>query len=340
MTHRVPALGRLTSAPSAGRPHTAWVVLFCLCAIGTVLLGGAHRVVAAPAAISPAAYRAELERLLADTQEFDRDPARVRRVMEQVPSAWDVDASGRAFTVSAELVRTDLASLARKWDASVLARLRSRLTRLLSDLTEFEAAQRDTRADRHHLERILARSEFSDVGGPSWFDRLRQAALAWLVDILGRMIGSGNIPAIGRVVVYGVVGLCLLIAALWIHRSLRRSAALDMPPIDVAPVSARDWTAWLADARIAAARGDWRDAVRLAYWAGISSLESRKVWPPDRARTPREYLRLVPAAHEHRPALTALTHTFERVWYARQAADERTFARALTELEHLGCREG
>jgi len=104
------------------------------------------------------------------------------------------------------------------------------------------------------------------------------------------------------------------------------------------PISAKAWTAWLDEARLAAAEERWRDAVRLSYWTSISFLEGRRLWPPDRARTPREYLRLLPATSEHRPPLASLTGRFERVWYAEHAADRGSYDEAVADLETLGCR--
>jgi hypothetical protein len=92
--------------------------------------------------------------------------------------------------------------------------------------------------------------------------------------------------------------------------------------------SARDWQLWLADARRAAAAGQWREAIHFAYWASISRLESRRLWPADRARTPREYLALVAADDPRKPLLATLTRSFERVWYGGRAAAESDYRKA------------
>jgi Domain of unknown function (DUF4129) len=55
------------------------------------------------------------------------------------------------------------------------------------------------------------------------------------------------------------------------------------------------------------------------------------------ARTPREYLRLLPAGNPHQQSLRALTVQFEAVWYSMQKADQEQFERTITELERLGC---
>ncbi|HUK62767.1 MAG TPA: DUF4129 domain-containing protein, partial [Dongiaceae bacterium] len=193
----------------------------------------------------------------------------------------------------------------------------------------------DRSTDRRALTAILARHEFSAVHGPTWVDRLKR----WIADLLLRLVdlifGASSFPVIASIVVYGLIGLAVLVTALWVYRTLAGRQSPQVVPARV-PISARPWTAWLSEAREAAAAGRWRDAVHLAYWAGVSCLESRGVWPPDRARTPREYLRLLPDTSEHRPALSALTRTFEPVWYGNRAADSETFAEAVAELERLG----
>ena len=90
-------------------------------------------------------------------------------------------------------------------------------------------------------------------------------------------------------------------------------------------------------ARSAAEQGAWREAVRLTYWCGIAWLETRGTWRPDPSRTPREYLRLLPAAHEHTAALRTLTNLAEHVWYGGAPAGAAQFDDAVARLKDLGC---
>jgi hypothetical protein len=92
--------------------------------------------------------------------------------------------------------------------------------------------------------------------------------------------------------------------------------------------SARDWQLWLADARRADDDGLWREAIHFVYWATISRLESKRLWPADRARTPREYLALVASSNPRKPQLATLTRSFERVWYGGHAAAESDYREA------------
>jgi hypothetical protein len=85
-----------------------------------------------------------------------------------------------------------------------------------------------------------------------------------------------------------------------------------------------------------AAQGLWREAIHYLYWAAIARLESRRLWPADRARTPREYLRLLPAADPRRANLTTLTRSFERTWYGGREAGASDFKAALKQAAELG----
>lgn len=76
----------------------------------------------------------------------------------------------------------------------------------------------------------------------------------------------------------------------------------------------------------------------MVYWAAISRLESRGLWPVDRARTPREYLGLIAAEDPRRDDLTSLTRGFERIWYGYRAAAEPEYRSARQLLEKLAAR--
>jgi hypothetical protein len=121
------------------------------------------------------------------------------------------------------------------------------------------------------------------------------------------------------------------------YRSLRDGTRLETIMPVAMPVSAKEWPIWMSEARAAASRGEWRDAIHLAYWGGISFLEAGGAWRPDLARTPREYLRLLPATSAQHPTLHALTVRLEGVWYGMQTASADGFEQTLAELERLGC---
>jgi hypothetical protein len=280
-------------------------------------------------------YRGELVRLLAVARGMDGLPG-VAAPLGEIPDTWHVTDGERRFVVRAAWLRDGLRAAASTGDADSRRKAVVTIERLLADLDRYRAAPPDYAGERRLRDRILARREFAGLHGPTWFDRLKQRATELLLRLLSRIFGSSSFPVVAATVVYALVALALLVSATWIYRTLRRTAVAPVVP-DVVPVSAREWTAWLTDARRAADGADWRGAIHLAYWAGISYLESLRLWPPDRARTPREYLRLLPPDSQYRTPLSALTSAFEPVWYGRRPATAEEFSRTLADLEHLGC---
>jgi hypothetical protein len=133
------------------------------------------------------------------------------------------------------------------------------------------------------------------------------------------------------------IGVGLVWAFVRIERSSRVKLIPDVVPAPGAP-SAREWQSWLADAKAGAAKGEWRDAIHFVYWAAIARLEAGRMWPADRARTPREYLGLVPGADARKPALTALTKSFERTWSGGRAAESGDFQSAIELAASLGVK--
>ena len=136
---------------------------------------------------------------------------------------------------------------------------------------------------------------------------------------------------LGRVIVWGfIVAVC--VGLIWGLIQFERRWRVRLVPESDGPApgaaSARDWQLWLEDARRAAAAGQWREAIHFVYWASISRLESKRLWPADRARTPREYLALVAPEDTRKTPLAALTRSFERVWYGGRPAGEPDYRRA------------
>jgi hypothetical protein len=137
----------------------------------------------------------------------------------------------------------------------------------------------------------------------------------------------------------------VLCVAIWLVRFLQSRDRFDTLASSGSVIAPRTWQEWIRMAREAANRGDYREGVHSAYWAGIVRLEDSGVLPRDRTRTPREYLRLVtePSSGEllsrpmHREPLAALTSRLERIWYANRGAGPEDFHDSLRQLEALGC---
>lgn len=296
-------------------------------------------------------YRAELNGLLSATQELDSSGKPTPQLLTMVPQSWRVRVELREFEISAEGLRRDVRRYEKEKNAENATAIRARLQSLRNDLDGYEKPPVDASASRAELNSILARPEFREDRGPKWLEGIREfldgvreslfellrRAVRFLFHMLARLFGLSSIPTIGKYFVYGLIGLAVLAFAYFAYRTIVRGSELEGVALANLPVSAKEWVVWLAEARAAAAKGEWRDAIHLAYWAGISFLERQGMWKPDKARTPREYLRLL-GASEYRETLSALTGIFELAWYANRGASERSFSETLLELEKLGCR--
>jgi len=283
-------------------------------------------------------YRAELDGLLAATQQLGSSGASTPDALQHLPQSWPVHSEQGDFQISTEGLQRDVRRYDSDKNLANANAIRRRLESLRHEVDGFDKTPPDVSARRDALGTILARPEFSDVHGPTWTDRLKRWILEKLIRFLGRLFRSSAIPTIGKYFVYALVGIAGLALLYLAYRSIFQNPEFEeVVPHDL-PVSAKEWTLWLSEARAAATKGDWRDAIHLAYWAGISFLEREGFWKPDRARTPREYLRLISAQSEQRETLTALTRIFELAWYAKRDASKQTFSQTLEQLEKLGCR--
>lgn len=291
---------------------------------------------ARPGELSIAEYINWIDRVSADVG--DGQAAVSPSIVREIPPTWRIRTDAGTFDVSNGALIRDLRALASKPDSRLHSRLREELLALRRGAADFETPPADRSTSRERLLQILSDREFQDIHGPTWRDRLRQQILQIVQSLLERIAGSSAIPTLSDILVYLLVAIAVIVLALWAYRSLTEDTRTQSILPEHMAVSARAWQIWLADAQKAAARGDWREAIHLAYWCGVSFLEARGAWAPDRARTPREYLRLLASSSEHRPALTALTKNFELVWYGTDPADASRFGEALTNLEALGCR--
>jgi Domain of unknown function (DUF4129)/Egg-laying hormone precursor len=233
---------------------------------------------------------------------------------------------------------------------TITQRLQDARSRLKEDQEQAEQAAHGsplagsasrTSASRATLNQILASKEYhAAVAKPTLRQRILEKIANWLNKAINTLVHAGaKSKWIGITAEIGFVVL-VCVALVWFLIRLERRGR--MGPLEIYPgsgaVSARDWQLWLQDARQAARSGSWRDAIHLLYWASISRLESTGLWPADRARTPREYLALLPNESQHRPDLTVLTRSFERTWYANNIAAEGDFLQAEQSAHRLGVR--
>jgi hypothetical protein len=246
----------------------------------------------------------------------------------KLPDVWQVQTADGVFSISTAplkaLIKNDPPK-APMW-----------LNHLARQLEGYSSS--GPRADaRVALKRILARPEFAGNGPPNAWERFRQRVFAWIGRWLGRFFTAMGGHATGAWLVFWLVLIsAAALVAFWMIQRGRGTAGLQLSgaPRDL-PV--RTWDEWIAAAQAAAQVGDLRSAVQCSYWAGVTRLQAKGALPPDRARTPREYLRAL-AAGESAAPFRALAQSHERCWYAYVPATPEDFSRCLQSLEALGCQ--
>ena len=186
--------------------------------------------------------------------------------------------------------------------------------------------------ERDTMKQVLAGPDFRNLEQPTVRDSMLEKVGNWLNRVFESAASLKARSAwVGRVLVWGFT-LAVCIALVWGLLQLERRWRIRLTPEMDRPgdgaASARDWQLWLEDARKAADARQWREAIHFVYWASISRLESKRLWPADRARTPREYLALVAADDSRKTGLAQLTGSFERTWYGGRPASATDYENA------------
>ena len=201
------------------------------------------------------------------------------------------------------------------------------------------AAASDFSAEQKSLNSILSQRAYQGVTQVSMMSRFRE----WFDNLLDKFFtglvrfGSHSPWIVSLLRILLLVAICT--ALVWfLLRIERRSRIKLIPDVEPSPgaPSAREWQFWLRDAQEMASHGRWREAIHFLYWASIARLESMRLWPTDRARTPREYLALLAVTDSRKTNLAALTQSFERTWYGGRAAQASDFNAALEQAAVLG----
>jgi hypothetical protein len=192
-------------------------------------------------------------------------------------------------------------------------------------------------AERTALAAVLERAEFRHADR-SLTERVLEAVAIWINRRLAGLAEySSHRRWLALLLEWGLVALACLGLAYWFVRQTRRARGLQPESasrVENAPAM-RSWQRLRQEAEDAARQQRWRDAVRGYYWATIARFESRGQWPADRARTPREYLRLILPGHAHHDDLRLLTRRFESCWYGSDTATQRDCDAARQLFERL-----
>ena len=283
-------------------------------------------------------YTAELERWSALASRLEDHPEQAGALRKQLPDSWSVAVQEQRFSVSTRPLGAAIDRVIR--DRSAAARsareISDQVGRLLEDARAMsQTSARDYSSHRAKLDQILKRREFRFVhegaDSETFWDQLMDRLWQWVAGLLDR---AGHHSKVTNFLRWGIVILLGLILLAWLAHTLTH-VSYQRPPAPAAHVRAAPARDWVQEARNAAARGEFREAIRLIYGAAVLALGEAGAWQVDRSRTHREYVRLLPDNSACRPHLIALTDCFERVWYGRAQASAGDYEAALAELESL-----
>jgi hypothetical protein len=304
--------------------------------------GPAHGEDATP--IEPAAFVATLDRLASDVRAVTHADA--PSLAGQLPAEWTIQAGGDRFTVTSAPIADALREAAATHDDPASWRAaRDRVAASIEAMrAEAERLTVDGPAPPAHVRAALGEV----LAAPEFRGREQYAALMGLADRMRKWVegwfrpleGSGH--AIGTFMkwlswIAAAAAFLVLAALVW---RLLRSASRDTSAVTARlkpaadPADARTWA---GRARAAAAAGDAREAVRSAYHAVLHRLDEDGAWTIEEARTPREYLRLLPAADRRHPAVASVARLFEGTWYGGVQPGLDEAQAAVGRLGELGC---
>jgi hypothetical protein len=287
-------------------------------------------------------FESRLQQLTTQVDDLTYHPSNAEAVRKSLPKSWTVTGGKQPVEVKLDFLDKALTKFQKEGPEPkkvTLRELHTLLTVMRTGTSGFLSPEATNAAMRKRLDNILAAREFNRVHGPSVFDIWMDKVRAWLEKWLSKLdISPRGVTWAGRIFVWLVIAAAASVLGVWLYRIYRRRP--QQAPREIVPFapSAKSWRLWLAEAREQAARGEWREAIHLSYWAGVSYLEVSGLWVPDRARTPREYLRAMAGHDPKKQPFTALTRRFESVWYGSRQARPDDFDAALAELEKLGCQ--
>jgi hypothetical protein len=305
------------------------------------LLAGLGQALGSPALSTPQ-YVEQLQSYENQIAEIASAPQKAVVLRDSLPEALTVQTARGEMSVDLSFLREALNRYltgTAQTKPDILANAGARLKGMRTEAELSEQPARTDDATRKRLDEILSSREFDRVRGPSALELLKRRIQAWIGKLLKQIDPKiPDVQDLGQWFVWGMIALAAAIAGVWLYRVSQQNMASGKREIFPFLPSGRNWREWLADARARAAQGEWREAIHFGFWAAVSRLESEGVWPPDKTRTPREYLNAIPGSNLARESFAAMTRKFEASWYGSRPTTEADFQQFAAYLERLGCR--
>lgn len=295
------------------------------------------------APLEPARFVSTLDRLASDVRAATPEDASA--IAGGLPAGWTIQAGRDRFAVSSAPVAEALREAATGEDDPARWPVARDRVAASIDAMRDEAARLtvDGPAPPAHVRAALGEV----LAAPEFRGRERYAALMGLADRIREWVRSwfrpleGGGRTIGTFLqwlswIVAAVAFVVLAALVWrlLRSASRETSALARLQPAADPADARRWA---GRARAAAAAGDAREAVRCAYHAVLHRLDEDGAWTIEEARTPREYLRLLPAADRRHPPVAFVARLFEGTWYGGAQPGLDDAQAALGRLGELGC---
>jgi hypothetical protein len=214
--------------------------------------------------------------------------------------------------------------------AALMTNAEAQIDEDLADAQTAPAAP-DFSLARKEANAILASREFNTSAAPSLRDQIIALLYRWLDRMLAHVAAFGSrSPWIGPLIEWGLGGIVCALLLVWAFRTVRRQRVrMQLDATRRIEQTDERVLNWMREAEEHAAGGRFRDAVHCLYWASIVTLEGQRLWQPDRARTPREYLRLLDPASAIAALLGRQTFSFETIWYGLRPAERPDYDSAL-----------
>jgi hypothetical protein len=284
-----------------------------------------------------ASYESELSRIT----EAIKHPEGIPQLRKSLPRNWRVRVGDKTVEVSTAWLAADLKKIEEDpaKPSSLSQEVNARLVAMRKAAEGLEQGTPPVNLDVAHtqLDKILSGREFGSAQGPSQLDILKARIARWISDLLYKILRRLHLGAkAGNALAWIIVGIAFLALGYWVWKTLSSSTRKR----DIAEVAAAESNVpreWARDALAAADHGDYREAVHCAYWAAVVHLETLGVLKRDRARTPRESLRLLDPHPTEQNLLREFTRRFELIWYGYRPASATDWSEARSHLEKMGC---
>jgi hypothetical protein len=288
-----------------------------------------------PSEFDPQTYEHELARIA----EASKNPKEISELRRSLPKTWTVKDGDRIYSVPTGEISDALSQIERNPKKPVAEQLQARLKSMQRQAEALSRPSSGTNSAEANtkLKKILDRGEFQEAGGPSLWDVARARINRWIFEHIIRLLNLLHISQkTGNTIAWVVLGLAIVALFYAIYRWLTKSTKPEDFRAETEP-TASDARHWIQEALAAAERGDFREAVHSAYWASVAHLEDLRMLQRDRARTPRESLRLLEQHPKEHGALQTITRSFELIWYGYRPVSAAEWTGTKEQLEKMGC---